>query len=187
MRHYFASWVVVLSAISCGGSSETADFSSAGSSSGGTSSGGTSSAGSSAAGSAGKASGGSTSGGTSSAGSTSGGTGTSGSTGQAGTASGGGGTGSGGTGTVDPNCPPLRPMGTCDDAGTSCQYDYTNCLCYPTAPGTFIQCQKVDPACTGLVQAAPFEGTGGVSAKIALPPRQVCTCTAGNWMCAFGG
>jgi hypothetical protein len=95
--------------------------------------------------------------------------------------------GSGGSGTVDPNCPPIRPMGTCEDAGTACQYDYTNCLCYPTAPGTFIQCQKVDPACTGLVQAAPAEGTGGTTAKVALPPRQVCTCTAGNWMCAFGG
>lgn len=183
MRHYFASWVVVLSAISCGGSSETADFSGAGSSSGGSSSGGSSSAGSATGGSAGKGSGGSATGGTSSAGSTSGGTGTSGSTGQAGMTT----AGSGGTGTVDPNCPPTRPMGTCDDAGTSCQYDYTNCLCYPTAPGTFIQCQKVDPACTGLVQAAPFEGTGGISSKIALPPRQVCTCTAGNWMCAFGG
>ncbi|HEX2875839.1 MAG TPA: hypothetical protein VHP33_31530 [Polyangiaceae bacterium] len=183
MRHHFASWVVVLSAISCGGSSETADFSSAGSSSGGTSNagsatGGSATGGSATGGSAGK--GGSASGGTSSAGSTSGGTGTSGSTGQAGMTS-------GGSGPVDPNCPPTRPMGTCDDAGTSCQYDFTNCLCYPTAPGTFIQCQKVDPTCTGVVQAAPADGTGGISAKVALPPRQVCTCTAGSWMCAFGG
>ena len=183
MRHYLASWALLLLAISCGGSSETADFSNAGSSSGGTSQAGSSNAGSASGGSAGKGSSGSTSGGSSSAGSNSAGSGTSGSTSQAGMTSG----GTGGTGTVDPECPATRPMGTCDDAGTSCQYDYTNCLCYPTAPGTFTPCQKVDPACTGFVQAAPFEGTGGISAKVALPPRQVCTCTAGNWMCAYGG
>jgi hypothetical protein len=186
MRHYFASWVVVLSAISCGGTSETSDSSNAGSSAGGSSSGASSHAGSATGGSAGQSSGGSSSAGSgsagsSSAGNTTGGTlGISGSTGQAGTAT-------GGTGVVDPDCPAIRPMGTCDDAGTSCQYDYTNCLGYPTAPGTFTPCQKVDPACTGVVQAAPFEGTGGISAKVALPPRQVCTCSAGNWMCAFGG
>lgn len=185
MRHFFASWVVVLSAISCGGTSETADSSGAGSSAGGTSSAGSSSAGSASGGSAGKGSGGSSSAGSSSAGNTTGGTlGVSGSTNQAGTTS-------GGTGAVDPNCPATRPMGTCEDAGTSCQYDYANCLCYPTAPGTFIQCQKVNPTCPagtgGAPAAAPAEGAGGVSAKIALPPRQVCTCSAGNWMCAFGG
>jgi len=186
MRHYLASSLVVLLAVSCGGSSENADFSSAGSASGGVNSGGQASAGSANAGSAGKGSAaGSSSGGSSGGNGTAGRGGGSSGSGQGGAVT----AGSGGTGVVDPDCPALRPMGACEDAGTSCQYDYTNCLCYPTAPGIFIQCQKVDPTCTGVVTAAPpaDPGAGGFSAKVALPPRQVCTCSAGTWLCAFGG
>jgi hypothetical protein len=88
-------------------------------------------------------------------------------------------------------------MGSCtnDDSGLVCQYDLTGCLCYMTAPGNYTPCQKVEPACpnvggAGGASAAPPPspdlGMGGISSKIALPPRQLCTCTAGTWACTFG-
>jgi hypothetical protein len=196
MRQYLSSLVVVLLGIACGGTTDTGDSGSAGSSSGGSGNGGNNHGGSSAAGSAGK----------SSAGSSSGGSGTGGRGGTAGGTSGSGGfagtiiivnAGSSSGGAGDPRCPDRLPMGTCsaEDAGAACQYEPgSGCLCYPSAPGTFTFCQKVDPTCVyvapGTAGAAaappPDPGAGGVSAKIALPPHQVCICNAGTWTCTFG-
>ena len=173
--------VVVLTAIACGGTTD-----SGGDSSGGTSSGGSSSAGHSGNGSAGKATGGNV------------GTGGS-STGTSGSSAGGSSAGGvGGVGTYDPRCPAHLPSGTCgaNDNGLKCEYDnFTGCLCYESAPGTFGNCQKVDPTCmmmaaggAGGAAAAPppAPGAGGVSAKVALPPHEVCSCNAGTWACTYG-
>jgi len=164
-------------------------------------------AGTTAGGSVGSA--GTTSGGTvGSAGKPSGGSSAAGQTGAGGTSSGGaheagsggiviitpgGAVGMGGSAPVDARCPAQRPDGACkaDDAGLSCQYSVgDNCLCYPTAPGTFTFCQKVDPTCpqinSGGTSSGGSAGAGGASAKVALPPRQRCTCTAGTWSCTFG-
>lgn len=196
MRQYLSSLVVVLLGVACGGTTDTGDQGVAGSSAGGTSSGGntgsagTNLGGSAAAGTAGKASAGSSSGGAST-----GGVGTAGAggtiiiIGNGGTA----GVGTGGSGVVDPKCPAHVPMGVCsaDDVGIACQYDASSgCLCYPSAPGSYTLCQKVDPTCVYMTPAAapapPPEGTGGVTAKIALPPREVCTCVGSTWTCTFG-
>jgi hypothetical protein len=192
MRQYLSSLVIVMLGIACGGTTGTDDSGGAGSSAGGSASAGNNQGGSSAAGTAstaGKTSGGSSSGGSSSGGSISVG-GFGGVIVTAGTSS--GGISSGGTGVVNPDCPAHVPMGACsaDDANVSCQYDpNTGCLCYPSAPGTFYPCQKVDPTCTYMAPAAappPAEGTGGFSAKVALPPHQVCRCTATMWTCSYG-
>ena len=34
--------------------------------------------------------------------------------------------------------------------------------------------------------AAAGQSTGGISAKIALPPQQRCHCSAGTWVCTYG-
>jgi hypothetical protein len=205
MRQYVSSLVVVVLGIACGGTTDTGDEGGAGSASGGTGTAGSHQGGSAAAGAAGKTSAGSNSGG-SSAGSV----GTAGAggavIGHAGTSSGGissggistGGIstgGTGGTGTVNPKCPAHAPMGACsaDDANVSCQYEPgTGCLCYPSAPGTYTPCQKVDPSCVYVAPTAapapapPPSGTGGVTAKIALPPHEVCSCVAQTWNCTYG-
>src|SRR5690349_16316408 len=103
----------------------------------------------------------------------------------------------GGTGPIDPRCPPTQPpaMTSCAENGASCQYDFVGCLCYPTAPGTFGFCNRVDPTCMGPTVAPPPEpapeadgsaGFGGISAKIALPPKLVCSCNANQWLCNYG-
>jgi hypothetical protein len=176
MRQYLSSLFVVLLGVACGGTTDTGSEGNAGSSSGGNGNAGTNQGGRSSAGAAGKASAGSSSGGSSA-----------GSVGTAGT--GGtliiiGGTGTGGTGIVNPKCPAHKPMGACsaDDVGTACEYEPgSGCLCYPSAPGTFMFCQKVDPNCVFMAAA----GAGGVSAKIALPPHEVCSCVASAWGCTF--
>ncbi len=193
MSKYLGSLIVVLTGVACGGTTETGDQPSGGSSAGGASTGGHSSAGS-----AGKATGGSVG--------TGGGVGTGGSVATAGVSTGGsivvagaGGAistgGVGGSAMVDSRCPARRPTppGACtaDMAGAACQYDFTGCLCYPLPPGSFALCQKVNPACTtdpGLPPVPPpaEQGAGGISAKIALPPQEVCRCTAGTWACGFG-
>lgn len=190
MRQYLSSLVVVLLGIACGGTTDTGagDNGSAGSATGGSDSAGSNQGGSynhggsNSAGAAGKTSAGSSSGGSSA--------GNVGTAGYGGTLIiiGNGGTGTGGTGVVNPKCPAHVPTGMCSaaDAGTACQYDpSTNCLCYPSAPGTYTFCQKVDPTCTYMAPA-PAEGAGGISAKIALPPREVCTCVGTTWSCTFG-
>jgi len=194
MRQYLSSLVVVVLGVACGGTTGSDDSGGAGSSAGGSAaSAGSNHGGSSTAGTtstAGKASGGSNSGGGGSGGNNSGGgitvAGTGGSIVTAGT-------GSGGTGVVNPDCPARVPVGVCsaDDANVACEYDpSTGCLCYPSAPGTFTPCNKVDPTCTYMATPAaappPDAGAGGVTAKIALPPHQVCRCTATMWMCTFG-
>jgi len=197
MRQYLSSLVVVLLGVACGGTTDTGDPSSAGTSAGGTSSAGntgsagTHDGGTASAGTAGKASAGSSSGGA--------GTGGVGTAGAGGTIIiiGNGGTaaaGTGGTGVVNPKCPAHVPMGMCgaDDAGTACQYDPgSGCLCYPSASGSYTLCQKVDPTCVYMTPAAAApaplpEGTGGITAKIALPQREVCTCVNSAWSCTFG-
>jgi hypothetical protein len=177
MRQYLSSLVVVVLGVACGGTTDTGSEGDAGSASGGSSHAGTNQGGSASAGVAGKTSAGNSSGGSSA--------------GSVGTAGTGGtliigiaGTGAGGTGTVNPKCPAHMPMGMCsaDDAGIACQYEAgSGCLCYPSAPGTFTPCQKVDPTCVFMASA----GAGGVSAKIALPPHQVCSCVASAWSCPF--
>ena len=181
MRTCLGSLAVVLSLMACGGTSDSSNQTGGGSSAGGTSSAGhNSGAGTSAGGKAGNTSGGSSS---------SAGTG-----GRIeGTSGGGvGGTmtvGGTGTGGVDARCPAKRPMGACsaDDAGLACQYDNSSgCLCYPNAPGTFTPCQKVDPTCAiAPTGAAPAPGAGGSTAKIALPPMQICRCASSTWTCSF--
>ena len=202
MRQHLRSVVLVLLGVSCGGSTGVDNEQVAGSA--GANSG---------AGSGSNEGGSKTSGGASAAGTTS----TAGTTNTAGTTSAGGshggsggvdaggyggvitvgGTGSagsntGGSGMVNPDCPAHVPMGACsgEDANVSCQYDPgTGCLCYPSAPGTFVPCQKVDPTCTFMAMPASpprEEGVGGTSAKIALPPRQICSCNGTSWLCNFG-
>jgi hypothetical protein len=169
---------LVLGFVACGGTAETTSNGAAGSSSGG--SGNTS-------GSAGKSGGGS--GNVAGAVSAGGNIGHGGSGNTAGSVSMGG---SAGGGTVDERCPNTRPMGVCaaDEAGAACQYNPNNgCLCY--RGGAFVYpCAQVDPTCGsgGAASAPPPQaaGAGGISAKIALPPNQVCTCTAGAWSCTFG-
>jgi hypothetical protein len=180
MRQYLSSLVVIVLGVACGGTTDTGSEGDAGSASGGSSHAGTNQGGSSSAGAAGRASAGRGSGGSSA--------------GSVGTAGSGGtliigiaGTGTGGTGIVNPKCPAHKPMGMCsaDDAGTACEYEPgSGCLCYPTTPGSFTFCQKVDPNCVFMAPAAA--GAGGVSAKIALPPHEVCSCLASAWSCTFG-
>lgn len=186
MSRFLSALVVVLTGIACGGTSTTSDESG-----GGTSSGGKSSAGESGGGSTGKA-------GSVGKGGSGGSIGIAGSIGIGGTlhigGSGGVTAGAGGGGTVDPRCPAQRATGVCsaDEAGVSCEYDaYTGCLCYSVPANGFALCTKVDPACPngGAAGAPPppaDEGVGGFSVKIALPPHQICSCTSGNWACAFG-
>jgi hypothetical protein len=197
MSKYLGSLVVVLTGIACGGTTDTGDQSGGGAPSGGQTHGGSASGGSVAT--AGKASAGDTNvggngiGGSSNVG---GSVATGGSIGIAGSISVGGSInvgGTGGAGTFDPRCPAQRPTGACvaSDTGLSCEYDaFTNCLCYMRPPGNFALCQKVDPTCpaAGGAPAAPppSPGAGGISAKIALPPQQVCSCIAGMWSCGFG-
>ncbi len=187
MSKYLGSLVLVLLGVACGGTTDTGDAAGGGTSQGGANAGGHDSGGSVS--SAGKASGGD---------SATGGSG--GSINVAGSIGNGG--ASGGSGTVDPRCPAERPMGACmaADSGLACQYDnFTNCLCYSTAPGTFTICQKVDPTCPssggaagvagaggGVANMAGAAGTGGVSAKIALPPHLICSCTGSAWNCTYG-
>jgi len=173
MSKYLGPLVVVMLVVACGGTTDTPGSSNGGTTAGGTNAGGSNnSGGSSASGSAGKATGGDI-------------------------AVGGGG---GGGGTLDLRCPAHRPSGVCAgaDTGLNCQYDYfSQCLCYTTAPGTFSLCQKVDPTCTmssaggaagagGIAEAggaAGMAGIGGIAAKIALPPRLACSCSAMSWVC----
>ena len=189
MRQYLSSLLVVLLGVACGGTTDSGDQGSAGSPAGGSGNG--TQGGSSTAGSAGKSSAGTSSGGAA-------GTAT-GSGGYAGTLIivGNAGTSAGGSGVVDPLCPAHQPIGACsaDDANVSCQYDpSTGCLCYPTAPGTYSICQRVDPTCSYQAPgsggtggtAAAGQSTGGISAKIALPPQQRCHCWAGAWVCMYG-
>jgi hypothetical protein len=186
MSKYSSCLVVVLTAIACGGTTD-----SGGDSGGGTSSGGNGSAGHSGNGSAGKTTGGSLGTGGSS-------TGTSGSSAGGSSAGGSSAGGVGGGGTYDPRCPAHLPSGTCgaNDNGLRCEYDnFTGCLCYESPPGTFGICQKVDPTCmmmaaeggSGGAAASPppAPGAGGVSARVALPPHEVCSCNAGTWACTF--
>jgi hypothetical protein len=88
-------------------------------------------------------------------------------------------------------------MGMCstDDAGAMCQYNQFNgCLCYRTQGFAAYPCPQVDPSCpnggaggTSNEGGAPAAaGVGGISAKIAVPPSQICSCSAGNWTCTFG-
>jgi hypothetical protein len=177
MRQYLSSLVVVVFSVACGGTTDTGSEGDAGSASGGSGHAGTSQGGSSSAGAAGRASAGSSSGGSS--------------VGTAGTGGtiiiGTGGTGSGGTGIVNPKCPAHKPTGMCsaDAAGTACEYEPgSGCLCYPSTPGSFTFCQKVDPTCVFMAPAAA--GAGGVSAKIALPPHEVCSCVTSAWSCTYG-
>lgn len=181
---------VVLGFVACGGTAETTSNGAAGSPSGGAQNSGGSG---NTSGSAGKSGGGSgnVAGSVSHGGSTgSGGSGnTSGSGNVAGSVSMGG---TAGGGTVDERCPKTRPTGMCaaDGAGAACQYNPNNgCLCY--RGGAFVYpCAQVDPTCgSGGAAAAPTPqpaGAGGIGAKIALPPNQVCTCTADAWSCTFG-
>jgi hypothetical protein len=190
MPKCLTAFFFVLLGVACGGTTDSGEETGGGSSQGGAS------GGHAGNGTAGKAKGGSV--------------GTSGSVGTGGSSSGDGGAisfggsviiaGNGNLGgfggsTVNPNCPPRRPMGACtdEDAGAACQYDqFTGCLCY--APSAFAYCQKVDPTCTaagtaGAPAAAPppaDPGVGGFSTNIALPPQQVCRCAAGMWTCTFG-
>jgi hypothetical protein len=197
MSKYLGSLVVVVMGIACGGTTDTGDESGGGTSSGGKNGGGQSSGGSSKGGSVG------TSGSVGTGGSvgTSGSVGTGGSIGIAGSIGVGGtlvtaGTGGvGGLGTVDPRCPAQRPTGACtpEEAGVSCQYDqYTGCLCYSNPAILYGLCNKVDPTCpSGGAAAAPAPapadgGIGGISAKIAVPPHQICSCSGGSWLCTFG-
>lgn len=172
--------------VACGGSTGSDTPGGAGSSAGGSSSAGSNHGGSATAGttsSAGKASGGSSSGGSVNVAGAGGAV-----IGNAGSAS----AGSGGTGVLNPDCPARAPMGVCtaDDAGLKCEYDpNTGCLCYPSAPGSYTPCQKVNPGCVYQAPApAPAEdaAAGGVSGKIALPPHQYCSCSGTNWTCTFG-
>lgn len=188
MKSNLGLLVVVLGFVACGGTSETGS----GGTPGGSSSGGTPSSG----GSAGKSGGGSgnVAGSVSSGGSgnVAGSVSMGGSGNVAGSVSTGG---SGGAGSVDERCPDQRPMGACtgDESGASCQYNPGNgCLCYRSAQFVY-PCPQVDPMCGsagsgGAASAPPPQapGAGGISAKIALPPTELCTCTAGNWSCTFG-
>ena len=173
MRRYLALVVLVISAGACSGTSESEGGS------GGTAQGGSNQAGTK--GYAGNATGGSVS--------------------------------SGGGGSVDPRCPNRHPSGTCDadDAGLTCQYDqYTGCLCYSSS-GIYGYCQQVDVNCQFMASAGTggsagaeaggsggtaaggetpggtdSGGVGGFQAKIAAPPpRELCTCDAGNWICSI--
>ena len=97
----------------------------------------------------------------------------------------------------DPRCPTRMPTGSCsaEESGASCWYDLqTNCLCQPQPPNTFGFCTKVDPTCTyatggtgagGSAAGSSAGGVGGLSAKVAAPPRRICTCTSGTWNCVF--
>lgn len=177
MLKHLGSFVLLFSFAACGGTSETGSGQ-GGSSQGGSAQGGNGTSGSS---SAGKSMGGSVNVAGSNA---------AGSVGEAGSVSAGG---TGGSGAVDPRCPPQRPMGQCeaDEANAACQYNPSNgCLCY--RGGAFVYpCTQVDTKCGmagsgGASAAPPPAESGGFSAKIAVPPTQVCTCTAGNWSCSFG-
>jgi hypothetical protein len=186
MSKQVASLVFILAGIACGGTTDIGDESDGGASSGGNGhagSGGSASGG--ASDSAGKATGGSVSAGGSDAGGT---------IGVGGTiivVGGFAGTETGGSAAVDPRCPDYLPQSpaVCEDAGLSCEYDFTGCLCYPLG-SSYGFCQKVDPTCTGApVPAAappPEAGTGGFTTKVALPPRRVCTCSAEMWACNYG-
>jgi hypothetical protein len=182
MSKYLSCLVVVLTGIACGGTTDSGDGSD-----GGTSAGGSSGTGHGGSSSAGKSSGGSVS--TGGAGSGSGGTGSGGVI-----MNGGATTGGFGGATFDPRCPPHLPSGACaaTDTGLKCEYDnFTGCLCYTSQPGSFGICQKVDSTCTnagGAASAAPppDAGTGGISAKVALPPHEICSCNAATWTCNFG-
>ena len=100
-------------------------------------------------------------------------------------------------------------MGACnaDNTVLSCQYEPgSGCLCYQQPAGTFTYCQRVDPNCTymppGAAGAAGTTGNGGTggaaaasefdpsvagfSAKVALPPKLRCSCSAGMWACIQG-
>jgi hypothetical protein len=198
LSHQLCS-VVVLLGVACGGASESASQSGGGSSAGGTSgnghsSGGTSgnahSSGGTVGDAAGASNGGSNSGGVGGYNSNAGG-----SLGLAGSLIIVGGSGVGGSGvggaTVDERCPghlPTATLCTADDAGAICQYDVvTGCLCYTSPSGTFLPCQQVDPTCSNSgVAGQSSAGAGGSVAKIPLPPRQLCSCSASSWMCSYG-
>jgi hypothetical protein len=181
MSKFLSCVVVVLTGIACGGTTDTGDGSSGGTSAGG------SNTGHGGSGTAGKSSGGSV--GTGGASSGSGGTGSGGVI-----MNGGATTGGFGGATFDPRCPSHLPNGACDasDSGLKCEYDnFTGCLCYTSQPGSFGICQKVDPTCTNAGGAAsagsPSDGgSGGISAKVALPPHEICSCSAETWACTFG-
>lgn len=196
MSKYLGSLIVVLLGVACGGTTDTGDQSGGGTAAdGGTAAGGSSAghnSGGSSSGTAGKAAGGSvgTDGGMGTGGGiigTSGSVGTGGSIDRAGAGGAGGASGGAAGGpTVDPRCPAHRPAGVCpaDDTGVRCEYEnYTNCLCYPTPPGYYAPCQRVDQTCTAT---SPDPGAGGISAKIAVPPKEVCGCASGTWSCGFG-
>jgi hypothetical protein len=173
--------------VACGGSTDIwEEQSEGGSSPGGNGPGGK--GGGAAGGAAGKATGGSIhSGGTiSSGGSLEGGTGGVGGT----IIVTGGYAGTGGGGVVDPRCPPRQPSAECsEDPTLACQYDFSGCLCY-SQPSAFAFCNKVDPSCPGAASAAPppepDAGSGGFTAKIALPPKLTCRCSGGAWACTYG-
>jgi hypothetical protein len=38
----------------------------------------------------------------------------------------------------------------------------------------------------GGAAGAAAQSIGGISAKIALPPQQRCSCSAGTWVCTYG-
>jgi hypothetical protein len=180
MSKCLGSMVIVLLGIACGGTTDSGEPSG-----GGASTGGANGAGTSSGGVAGKATGGMSLGGSISV---------SGATGWGGSISTAGSVGAGG-GTVDPRCPARYPTGQCsaEAEGALCYYEqFAGCLCYST-PGISSFCTKVDPLCpnsgAGGAQAAPppaDAGSGGISTKIALPPRQICSCVNGAWACSFG-
>ncbi len=182
---------VLLLGMACGGTTDIGDEGEDGGTSpggsGGAGNAGKSNGGSSTSGTAGKATGGSVSMGGRDAG------GAAGVLGFGGTiiVVGGAG-GAGGAGVVDPRCPEHQPTGACsDDVTLACQYDQTGCLCYSQPPNVYTFCTKVDPLCTYVPPTAPppeadADGSGGFSAKVALPPRLTCRCSAGTWACNYG-
>jgi hypothetical protein len=155
--------VVTLLSVACGGTSGGEEQG------GGAPNGGNPSAGSSTGGQGGNANAGTANGGASSGGKL----------GSAGAAS----FPSGGApvaGVADERCPARQPTGPCteEQAGVSCQYDVlAGCLCATSPASSFGACTLVDPTCAN-------SGSGG-SAKVAPPPRHLCACSSGNWLCNF--
>jgi hypothetical protein len=154
-----------------------------------------------AQGGGGKNGGGSSNAGSSNAGTANGGIGA---VGAGGSSGGVGGTGLGGVGaggalggaggSYNPSCPAHVPTGACFAPGVACDYNYFNgCLCQ-SSPDVFTTCTQVDPTCTAIGGAGagalplPFDpGSGGISAKVALPPQQRCVCQGAFADAAGGG